>query len=214
MPLGDSYATLAQLHAYMKSSLDDVTTYDGILTDALASVSREIESHCHRQFNNTDTATDRIYDAGSIFTIRDQWSVTQWVEVDDFYDTAGLVVQSGTTTWTASDYKLYPRNGVVDGQPGWPYREIHAAGSLRFDTSYGVRFETPPDVTVTAKWGWASVPTPVKQACLILASETFQIKDAPFGVAGLDQFGVIRVRDNRMAESKLAPYVRDPIQVR
>lgn len=214
MPLGDSYATLPQLKAYMKASLDDVTTYDSILTDALASVSREIESHCHRQFNNTDTATPRYYDPDCIFTIREGWTVAQWAAVDDFYDAAGLIVQSGTTTWSSSDYKLHPRNGVVDGQPGWPYWEIHTASSLRFEMPHGFRFETAPDITVTAKWGWTSVPTPVKQACLILASETFQIKDAPFGVAGLDQFGVIRVRDNRMAESKLAPYVRDPIQVR
>lgn len=207
MPLGDSYATLPQLKAYMQGSIDsDVTMYDDVLTDALSSVSREIETHCNRQFNNASSATARAYGPENIFTISDTSGVLHWLAVDDFCDTAGLIVLSGGTTWTLSDHKLYPRNGIVSGQTGWPYWEIHAASTLRFDAS--------GDTTVTAKWGWAAVPTPVKQACLILAAETFQIKDAPFGVAGLDQFGVIRVRDNRMAAAKLAPYVRDPILVR
>jgi hypothetical protein len=208
MPLGDSYATLPQLKAYMQGSIDsDVTMYDTILTDALASVSREIETHCNRQFNQASSATARTYGAMEIFTMREGSTLTNWVAVDDFYDAATLVVQSGGVTWSAPDYTLYPRNGIVSGQTGWPYCEIYVAeGSiLSFD---------PANTSVTAKWGWTAVPTPVKQACLILASETFQIKDAPFGVAGLDTFGVIRVRDNRMAQAKLAPYVRDPILVR
>ncbi|MFJ4828397.1 hypothetical protein ACIP79_00425 [Streptomyces sp. NPDC088747] len=207
MALGDPYATLVQLKAYMKGSLDDVTMYDAVLTDALDSVSREIEKHCHRQFNKADLATVRDFEPDDIFTIADSETFEHWVAVDDFWDSTGLVVSSGGALWSASDFKLRPRNGIVDGQPGWPYNEIHAA-------SRQMRFAASSDVTVTAKWGWPSVPAPVRQACLILTSETFQIKDAPFGVAGLDQFGVIRVRENRMAAAKLAPYVRDPLQVR
>ncbi|MCX4912809.1 head-tail connector protein [Streptomyces sp. NBC_00687] len=205
MPLGDSYATLPQLKAYMRGSIeDDVTMYDSVLTDALASVSREIETHCNRQFNSADSASARSYGADEIFTLRDGATVRHWLAVDDFYDAASLVVQSAGVTWSPSAFSLYPRNGVVSGQTGWPFYEICASG-LTFD---------PADTSITAKWGWTAAPAPVKQACLILAAETFQLKDAPFGVAGMDQFGVIRVRDNRMAASKLAPYVRDPILVR
>lgn len=206
MAMGDPYVTLPELKDYMQATLQGETMYDARLSQILLSVSREIDNHCHRQFNKDDAVTSRDFESDRVFTIVESGTVTHWIAVDDFYDVASLVVVSGGTTWTASDYKLHPRNGIVDGQPNWAYWEIHAVGSLRFDTV--------GDTTVTTKWGWPAVPDPVKQACLILASETFQIKDAPFGVAGLDQFGVIRVRDNRMAESKLAPYVRDPIQVR
>lgn len=199
MALGDSYATLSELKAYMFQSLQDTDVYDATLTDALASVSREIETHCGRQFNKADTATARTYGPGDVFSLRDG----QWAEVDDFWDLTGLVIETGGVTWSASDYVLHPRNGILNGQLGWPYWKIFAAAAA-FDSA---------GLSVTAKWGWAAVPTPVKQACLILASETFQIKDAPFGVAGSDQFGVIRVRDNRMAAAKLAPYQLDPIQV-
>lgn len=207
MALGDPYASLDDLKDYMQATLQGETMYDAILTNALKSVSREIDNHCHRQFNQDDAVTAREYGPDSVFTIREGRRVTHWLAVDDFYDTESLIVESGGVTWTASDYTLRPRNGIVDGQTGWAYREIHA-------TSTTLRFDPEGDTSVTTKWGWPAVPDPVKQSCLILASETFQIKDAPFGVAGLDQFGVIRVRDNRMAESKLAPYVRDPIQVR
>lgn len=203
MSLGDSYATLAELKARL-SNLEDVTIYNDVLEDALDSVSREIESHCGRQFNNADTATLRTYGPDEVFTLREGSAVSQWARVDDFYDVTGLIIQSGGNTWAADDYVLHPRNGVVDGQPGWPYCEVHAAGSLSFSTG----------LSVTAKWGWSAVPAPVKQACLIMAAETFQIKDAPFGVAGMDQFGAIRVRDNRMAAAKLSRYCRDPIRVR
>ncbi|WP_030777349.1 hypothetical protein [Streptomyces sp. NRRL S-920] len=203
MALGAAYATLAELKARL-SNLEDVAIYDDVLEDALDSVSREIESHCGRQFNNTDTATTRKYGPDEVFALREGAAVSRWVRVDDFYDTAELVIESGGTTWSGGDYLLHPRNGVIDGQPGWPYCEVHADGLLRFDSG----------LSVTAKWGWAAVPAPVKQACLIMAAETFQIKDAPFGVAGMDQFGAIRVRDNRMAAAKLSRYCRDPIRVR
>lgn len=205
MAMGDPYATLTELKAYMQSTLQGETMYDEVLTMALDSVSREIETHCNRQFNKDDAASARDFEPEKVFTIREGSKVTHWLAVDDFYDAASLVVESGGVTWTSSDYRLHPRNGIVNGQPGWAYWEIQAASALRFDPD--------ADTTITAKWGWPTVPAPVKQACLILTSETFQIKDAPFGVAGLDQFGVIRVRDNRMAESKLADYVLDPIQV-
>lgn len=203
MPLGDSYATLAELKVRL-SNLDDVDMYDALLEDALDSVSREIESHCGRQFNNTDTATTRTYGPDEVFALHEGSAVSRWARVDDFHDVAGLVIESDGTTWTADDYVLHPRNGVIDGQVGWPYYEIHAAGSLSFNAG----------LSVTAKWGWAAVPAPVKQACLIMAAETHLTKNAPFGVAGMDQFGAIRVRDNRMAAAKLARYCRDPIRVR
>ncbi|MEU6674761.1 hypothetical protein [Streptomyces sp. NPDC046925] len=203
MPLGDPYATVAELKVRLPN-LDEVATYDDALADVLDSVSREIEQHCGRQFNKDATATTREYGPDEIYRLREGPSVTQWVRVDDFYDTADLVIESDGTAWMSDAYVLRPRNGVVDGMPGWPFCEVYAAGGAAFGST----------VSVTAKWGWADVPAPVKQACLIMAAETFQIKDAPFGVAGMDQFGAIRVRENRMAMAKLSRYCRDPIRVR
>jgi hypothetical protein len=137
------------------------------------------------------------------------------VAVDDFWSTAGLIVEidaagdgSFNTVVPASDYELYPMNGVVDGQPGWPYYEIRLVGTDEFPTWHRRRGV----VRVTAKWGWAEVPKAVRQAVVIIAAETFQLKDAPFGTAGMDQFGnIYHVRDNRIAAGKLARYCRNRI---
>jgi hypothetical protein len=198
MALGDPYASLTQLKSYLK--ITD-TTEDDELDDALKSASRGIEDFCGRQFNDAVTASARVYYPEHPCL----------VEVDDFHTITGLVVKTdegddGTyeTTWDAADYQLKPLNGIVSGQTGWPWSEVWAVESRRFP-----RCVRRASVEVTARWGWAAVPAPVKQACLIVAAETFKLKDAPFGVAGFGDFGAVRVRESPMAKAKLAPYVRD-----
>ncbi len=48
-------------------------------------------------------------------------------------------------------------------------------------------------VQVIGTWGWPSVPPPVAQANLILAAQRYKEKDAPFGIAGTSDYGVVRV---------------------
>ena len=42
---------------------------------------------------------------------------------------------------------------------------------------------------------------------------TFKLKDAPFGVAGMAEWGVVRVRANPMAMAMIAPYRLHPVLV-
>lgn len=200
--LGDPYVTLTELKSYLK--LTDATD-DTELESALESASREIEDHCLRQFNDAGTVSARVY------IPEDGCSVI----VDDFSTTTGLVIKTDEnddgvyeTTWVSTDYQLEPLNGVVRGVPGWPYWMIETTGTRTFPNCL-----RRPSVQVTAQWGWASVPDPVKQACKILAAETFKLKDAPFGVAGFGEFGAVRVRDNPIAARKLKRYERDPMLV-
>lgn len=210
MSLGDDYVTLNELKAYIEPQLLSKTVSDDLLMSALQSATAEIETHCGRQFNNAGAVSSRLY--ASLGVDR--------VFVDDFHTTTGLVVEveeshGAWTTWEADEFFLLPANGVRNGVAGWPYSHICAnhhngksfprAGELGDCQDLNVR--------VTANWGWASVPTPVRQAALIIAAETYQLKDAPFGVAGMDAFGTIRVRENRMAAAKLAPYVRGSLRV-
>lgn len=202
MALGDSYATLTEL----KTRLDIAdTTDDDRLTASLAAASREIEAYCGRQFNDAGAASARVFrPAGCTLAL-----------VDDFNTTTGLVVATdegddGTyeTTWAAGDYELEPLNGVVAGLSGWPFYRIRAVESRTFPT---VRRRAT--VQVTARWGWTAVPAPVKEACLMIAAETFKSGDAPFGVAGFGEFGAVRLRMNTRAQSLLAPYRLNPVLV-
>src|SRR5690349_7370429 len=117
MALGDSYVTLPEAKDYLSIPANK-TSLDAGLTQALDSVSREIERFCGRQFDQQTSPTARVFEP---LTLR-------YCDVDDFWTTSGLVVQTdsgGTgdfdTLWDAADFELRPFNGVVDGTPGWPY---------------------------------------------------------------------------------------------
>jgi hypothetical protein len=210
MAIGDNYASLAELKDYLfgSNAPADTSMYDEQLNFALTSTSREIERYCDRQFNQQTTATPRIFEPSSI---RD-------ITVDDFWTQTNMVLQtdpsgvgSFVNTWVTSDYEVLPYNGISSGQPGWPYNEIHSTSGLWFPI---VPFRRRGTVQLTAQWGWAAVPSPVHQACLLMASLTFKAKDAPFGVAGTDQFGtVLKVTDSKLAVSKLQPYRRSAVLV-
>jgi hypothetical protein len=199
-----TYATLAQLKAYLFGPGVVDTTNDTELNDALETASRGIDHFCSRKFNPDTNATARVFRPRS----------SCLAVVDDFYETAALIVKvdpagNGTysTTLTLNtDFILEPSNGVVDGETGWPYYRIVAVNSAFLDARV-------PSLQVTAKWGWAATPGPVKQACIYLAEETFKMKGSPFGVANMDQFGPIRMRDNPKVMSMLAPYRLYPILV-
>ena len=196
MALGDPYAILPDLKSRM--DIDDDTD-DTRLTESLNSASREIESWCRRQFNKTTDASAREF--------RPQNS--RWAYVDDFHTITDLVIATGdsySTVWAAADYQLEPLNGIVSGQTGWPYNRIVGVNRT---FSHCNR----PTLQVTAQWGWTAVPAPVKEACLIIAAESFKLGDAPFGVAGFGEFGPVRVRMNTRAQTLLAPYRRNPVLV-
>jgi hypothetical protein len=196
MAIGDPYVSLDELKEYLK--MTGKASYDDALQDALNSVTMEIEGRCNRQFNKATSASQRSY-----------YPTTRYMaKVHDFYTTEDLVVTwKGTTLTEGTDFELQPLDGIVDNRPGWPFWKVKLLGGRCFpkwDNQNGA------PLTVTARWGWNDVPAPIKQACLIMAAETFQLKDSPFCITGMDAFGSpMRVRDNAIAVSKLGPYVRD-----
>ena len=194
------------------ATVDEVKTYTGIgdatddtrIAEVLADVSREIDRMTGRRFYADLAATARLYDVTGPCQ----------VDVDDFWTSTGLIVETdaggdGTfeTTYAATDYELRPLNGIVDGEPGWPYSEIRSVN--RYFPSQRLR----AGLRVTAKWGWAAVPAPVHETCLILAAETLKLRDSVLGTGGYSEFGIIRVRENPFAARKLSKYVRYPVLI-
>lgn len=200
MALGDPYITLLELKGRL--GIEDADD-DDRLTDALESASRGIEFCTHRQFNDAGSATARLFYPRS-------WRMA---EVDDFHTTTPVIqIDTGGTgsfgsAWSAADYELQPLNGVVNGQPGWPYWKIKAV------QQYFPECSRRASLQVTARWGWAAVPEPVKEGCRILAEEIFKLKDLPFGAGGYGEYGRIRARENPNVWLRIAPYVRDAVLV-
>jgi hypothetical protein len=192
MALGDAYIQLAELKRYM-APLNNTNDNDTDLQEAIDSSTEEINRICHRDFNDSGNVSARSYQP---FWDPDNGPT---VITDDFSTTEGLIVACGETVYDIASLTLYPENGLMQGSP-WPFTKI--CGSFT------------GKVTVTARWGWANVPAPVKQAAYQIAQNVYQLKDQRLGIAGSDQFGqVITVRESGPAMRKLSRYVRDSVLV-
>lgn len=201
MALTNAYTTLALLKTRL--NITD-TTDDTALELAINGASRQIDSYCGRRFWQDATVVTREYFAHS----------ATLVETDDISTVTGLIVKTdsagdgtfATTTTITTDFIALPVN-AADRVPVWPYEEILLAANYSFSQLSNGR----PGVQVTARFGWPAVPDDVKLACEILALDLFKAKDAPFGVAGSNEFGALRVRENRLARSLLEPYTRPAV---
>lgn len=187
---------------------------DARLIMACDAATSMIQAHCDRQFIADTTATARVFVAS-----------TPWVTmIDDISTTTDLVVKTDEdddgvfeTTWSTSDYQLEPLNGKLGGQD-WPYTKIRAVESREFPFDYGRAL-----VEVTARWGWATtdatnvnyLPSAVVQAAQIQATSLYKSAEAPLGIAGFGDIGIMRLRQalHPVAIALLSPYRHESVLV-
>jgi hypothetical protein len=167
---------------------------------AINATSRAIDQYCGRRFWKDAAPVARVFEAADSHVL----------SVNDIAATAGLTVAvdsagDGTfaTTWASSDYQLKPLNADADGG-AFSWSEIATTGGLCFPWFRNGR----PGVRVTATWGWSQVPDQVTSAAILKAVSLFMRKDAPFGVAGFNEFGPVRItkRDPDVVDL-LSPFV-------
>ena len=181
------YCTVEEL----KSRLGITDTADDFeLTLAADGACRAIDEITGRYFwRGSDT---RTYEPESIYEQQfdDIVSVTTF-KVD--FDGDGVYEQ----TWTqGTDFALTvspgQHNPAAKGE-SWPYTGIQV-----INTSHFIPFVWPLShrdrIQITGVFGWPAVPKNVKTASLLAAAQIFRIKDAPFGIAGFGEMGVVRVQ--------------------
>jgi hypothetical protein len=200
------YTTLPELKDALNIPQAD-TSLDDIFQAAILAVSREIDQHCGRHFfklTEARTFTPTHRHLLKLGEFNDLASVTT-LKTDSSGD--------GTfeTTWTTGDYQLLTAAGTsnVNAAPEpKPYTQVRAVAGQTFPCAWA--WNTRADrVEITGTWGWPQVPVAVREACKLLSVESGKLlREAPFGVAGFGEFGVVRVRDNRKAMQYLAPYRR------
>ncbi|CAB4146896.1 gp6 domain containing protein [uncultured Caudovirales phage] len=187
MAIVNGYATLTEIKGYM--SISDNTDND-LLENLIESASRSIDRIANRRFYLDTTASARLYRAYSDI----------FVYIDDLGSTTDLVVKTdsngnGTYAKTLTlntDYILDPLTAPSLSRP---YTQLTMVSNTEtwpiFPglTQNGLR----PGVQVTAKWGWPSVPNDINMACLILTADLYKRKDAPGGILGLGDLGVVRM---------------------
>jgi hypothetical protein len=187
MAIINGYATLTQIKNYM--SISDNTDND-LLEDLIESASRSIDRIANRRFYLDATASARLYRAYSDI----------FVYVDDIGTTSSLSVAldingNGTYTKTLTLNQDYILDPLTASSLGRPFTQLTMVSNTEtwpiFPglTQNGLR----PGVQVTAKWGWPSVPDDINMACLILTADLYKRKDAPGGILGLGDLGVVRM---------------------
>lgn len=187
MSVANGYCTLAELRTHIGDSGSNLSTE--LLERAINATSRAIDKHCGRRFWLSAQVETRVY--------RPDDAYTAWV--DDIGTSTGLVVKTDTTgdatwatTWASTDYQLEPLNvsSVASGDTVTPYAWWQLTAIDRYTFPVHPRRTT---LQVTAKFGWSSVPVEITSACLLKSASLFKRREAPFGVAGIGDFGPVRI---------------------
>lgn len=197
MAITNGYCTLAEIKAALRVT---DTVDDALLEPAVESASRLIDGHCQRAFSNAGTAT-RTFSP----------TFSNLAQIDDLQSASSIKTSSNgdgiwDVTWTSADYQLEPLNGLLAGQ-AWPYTQIRAIDTESFPSGGNIA-----TLQVIGVWGWAAVPSAIKQAAIIQASRLFKRLDSPLGVAGFGEMGIMRVGrglDTDVAQL-VSPFVKYP----
>jgi hypothetical protein len=164
-----------------------------------------ISHNCGRHFYRmTET---RTYQPGNLYEL----------DVDDIVPGTAITLavdQDGDgiyeQTWTQNvDYVLKPGRfsyNVNASGIARPYRKIQVCGSGRlFPFTWPLTHLDRVQIATT--WGWTSVPWQVAEANRILAADEYRMKDAPFGIAGMGDLGMVRIQSNPWLVENLRPFV-------
>ena len=182
MALTNAYATLAEVKAALR--IND-TIDDALLEMAIESASRLVDGYAGRYFYNAGSATKNFAAQDSYVVITEDLQSVSKVET-------AISVGGDYVTWGANDYQLEPLNGMADGL-ATPYTNIRAVGSYAFPTFGYPALDGQALVRITGVWGWASIPTAIKQATILQSSRIYKRLDSPLGVLSSPDLGFIRV---------------------
>lgn len=166
-----------------------------LVADAIESATTGIDDDCDRVFTtSTGARTFKTFGYGNVLHLPDFTAVTT-LKVDD--DDDGVF----ETTIAASGYELRKSRDRTE----WPYDRI-----ALLDRHYPYGGRRQYRVEVNASWGWAAVPSPINQACSLMAARIAErTKSALFGVQSFGDLGAATIRTNDPDYARLiAPYTR------
>jgi uncharacterized phiE125 gp8 family phage protein len=193
MAWAPDYVTAAELKAYLRISdaVDDVQ-----IALAVTAASRAVDRNCNRQFGLVAAPEARTYTA--------RWDRDRRryvVEIDDLMTVTGLTITG--ENGAINVFAKQPGNASLADVP-WTRLVVDP-------TSTTLPTLKEDGVTVTAKYGWTTVPVAVQQATLLQASRLFARRNAPFGVAGSPELGSelrLLAKVDPDVAVVLGPYVR------
>ena len=201
MAITNGYCSLADVKAAAR--ITD-TIDDTLLELSIESASREIDSYTERVFYQTGSEGTPV---ARVYVPQDSYVV----ETDDIISVTTLKTDSngdGTfdTTFDVSDFQLEPLNGLAGGIET-PFTRIRSVGTFLWPVYEPRNVDAnQASVQVTGVFGFSSVPTAVRQACILSALRQYKRYESPTGVLGFSDLGAVRVG------TKLDPDVERMIQ--
>lgn len=200
----DLYCSVAQVKASLRI-LDSVD--DDLIESAVKAASRMIDGYCNRVFYDLGSGY-RFYSATDPYfcPVDDAQSITEVATAQTSNGNYNTVWANPTAGQNNGDYQTeplnaaYPTDGVIS-----PITGIRALWRYLFPTIEGKAL-----VKITGTWGWASVPDPVVQACIIQAARLYKRNDSPTGIMGVGDMGVVRITNQIDPDIRilLTPYQR------
>lgn len=196
-------ATIAELGAEL-----DITNYashTAIFTTELLAAQGIVERYCQRRFSpvlTPDDGSGGAVDANiaKTFTV----GSSKFVRVPDLRTVSSIVLNGATLD--ATTYDLGYRS---DDMPttfielGWGNTRLPTA--LTFGKVSAIGGLNPRNLVVTGKWGFASCPSDVKHAVLVLAARMYKQRQASFAdTVMLDNGSMIAYLKQLSPEVKLA----------
>lgn len=201
--LNQLYTSLEEVKSRLKIS---DTNDDDLILGAVKAAARAVEGYTGRFFYPlTETRTFRPYTLYEL-PIDDLVSITQLA-----VDYNGLGVFS--SIWTQGvDYELqvgideFNQMATGEKRPYTVVRVINGGNGNWFPFVWP--FSRLDRVQIMGTWGWPEVPYGVSEATRQIAAEVYKMKDAPFGLMGTSEFGVVRVpKQNPYITKLLTPYI-------
>ena len=172
-----TYATLAQVKSALRLPPTD-TMDDAAIELNLAAADEAINAWCGRTFGTAAADSTRKYAAGK----------GDVIEVDDLTAITTVEYSTNGTDWTTTtNYQAEPLNGFTDGM-SWPTTRLRAISNFTWPVVGGLA-----TVRVTGRFAFGSTPSQVVQAAVLQTVRWVKRPDAPYGVAGFDAIGAVRV---------------------
>lgn len=201
-----SVCTLADVRLAMETKAGDVAL-DARITDLIPTVAQEIWNVTERQFTADDgPTTHKFRVAGwhvdlAPYDLRTVTSMT--------FDPDG----GGQVLLTHTDYELLP----IGAQPNSVYTGVQLSQWISLSTTKMMNFGFA-DLSISGAWGFAAVPTPVKEAAVIAIRSwlrrdvaTYAQVDPSQRVIQPQAFGTYKLPPASLA--KLDNYMRFPARV-
>jgi hypothetical protein len=178
--------TLFDLERFKEWARTEITEDDGLNAQAGAAAVASVGAWAGRTFTWIDTATA----TATVRRFRPWGSGTRILPIDDAAEITA-VTESGSALTVDVGYQAEPFGNRNDAGDWRPYDRL-----VRLDQCWYTD-DVRPTVTVTAKWGWTTIPAGAVEAVKVLAQDWAQNRNTSFGFGGVTPDGFsVGMRDN------------------